>query len=95
MNDGAPFEAKLQEHLLAVQAAAQAAKDRVAQGIAGLTPRAEPASTRPSGGVRPRSAVNFDAPTISVAAPKFDPTESEISDDGMDGDGIPVWEDET
>jgi hypothetical protein len=95
MNDGAPFEAKLQEHLLAVQAAAQAAKDRVAQGIAGLAPRSDPATVRPYGTIRPRSAVNFDAPTISVAAPNFDPAESEISDDGMDGDGIPVWEDET
>jgi len=79
MDFEASFEAKLQEHLEAVQSAADAAKRRVADGIAGLRP--------------PPTPEVLTTPAAQEPIPRAPRAGPAVSFDNIDDDGVSVWED--
>lgn len=89
---GAELDAALNAHLAAVRTAAEAAKDRIDEGVAGvaapepLVPEPPPVAAAHHG-----AAVSFDiveSPLDFGAAPLVD-----YQLDGIDAEGIPVPED--
>jgi len=84
MDFEASFEAKLQEHLRAVAAAANDAKEHIRLGVGAQRSqpqerRAEPEWAPPP---RPQAAVSFD-----------DLSDTAVPRPEVDDEGIPVWED--